>query len=88
VFVHLVNGNGQIAAQHDSSPQSSAYPTDLWLPGEVVIDTHTLSLPADASSGDYTLRIGLYVQASGQRLVAPGWPDGAIALPTTIRVDP
>jgi hypothetical protein len=88
VFVHLADGSGQIAAQHDAPPQNGAYPTDLWLPGEVVDDTHTLSLPVNAPPGDYTLQVGLYLQASGKRLPAPGWPDGAITLPVKVRVGP
>ncbi len=88
VFVHLVDAGGQIIAQVDRPPQSGGepYPTDLWLPGEVVIDTYRLSIPAGAPSGEYTIRVGLYLQENGQRLAIPGTSDDAFTLPATLRI--
>ncbi len=64
VFVHLFNEAGELVAQHDSWPQAGAYPTSLWLPPEIVKDTHTLHVPP----GSYSLAIGLYQAATGERL--------------------
>ena len=64
VFVHLINRDGVILAQRDAMPQSNAYPTSLWLPGEFVVDTY--ELPA-VDSG-YALQIGLYSPDDGARL--------------------
>ena len=82
VFVHLVDGNGQITAQSDSVPADGAAPTQSWLPGEVVIDRHTLKPPA---RGAYRLVVGMYDPASGQRLPATDEagrliPDAAVPL--------
>ena len=41
---------------------------NLWLPGEIISDTHALALPATLLPGRYTLRLGLYDPASGERL--------------------
>lgn len=88
VFVHLVDGGGSILAQQDRPPQTGGevYPTDLWLPGEVVEDDYALSIPPDAEPGAYTLRVGLYLPENGQRLALPGSADNAFILPVTVIV--
>ncbi len=88
VFVHLVYRDGLIVAQVDRPPQlnGAPYPTDLWLPGEVVADTYELAIPPDASPGTYALRVGLYSQENGQRLAIPGTPDDAYTLPVMVEV--
>jgi hypothetical protein len=68
VFVHLLDANGQVVAQHDSQPQGGAYPTSVWDAGEVVQDEHALALPSDLPPGGYDLRVGLYRLETGQRL--------------------
>jgi hypothetical protein len=72
VFVHLVDGSGQIVAQQDSPPGLGMLPTSGWVAGEVVDDRHPLTLPA----GRYTLRVGLYAPADGARLPARGATAG------------
>jgi hypothetical protein len=67
VFIHLVDDKGQIVAQHDSIPAGGTLPTSVWLPGEIISDTHKLSLPADLPPGTYTLQIGLYLPETGER---------------------
>jgi hypothetical protein len=68
VFVHLVDAAGNILAQSDAAPAGWARPTTGWLPGEVVLDTHTLTLPATLPEGPLSLRVGLYDPDSGARL--------------------
>jgi hypothetical protein len=60
VFTHLVNENGEIVAQVDSAPVSAAWLTSAWLPGEVIVDTRQIPLPAGLENGRYTLAFGLY----------------------------
>ncbi len=69
VFLHLLDEDGQIVAQSDAAP-GGGYATSQWLPQEVVIDTHTLVLPAGADRAAYRLRVGLYDPLSGERLIA------------------
>ncbi len=68
VFVHLVDASGQIIAQSDGEPANWARPTTGWLPGEYILDTHTLLLPDGSPPLPLTLRIGLYDPQTGQRL--------------------
>jgi 4-amino-4-deoxy-L-arabinose transferase-like glycosyltransferase len=65
VFVHLVDETGALLAQRDVSPQDGTYPTSLWAEGEYIIDIHTFMQIPD---GDYSLRVGLYSQITGDRL--------------------
>lgn len=69
-FVHLLDAEGHIVAQHDGPPGSDGkqLPTLGWLPGEYLVDTHLLQLPFDLPNGDYRLDVGLYDPATGQRL--------------------
>jgi len=67
-FVHLLDGNGEIMAQHDGPPGEGGLPTLGWLPGEYVTDSHRLQLPWDLPDGEYRLGVGLYDPATGLRL--------------------
>jgi hypothetical protein len=69
VFVHLVDAAGNIVAQSDAAPAGWTRPTTGWLPGEYVLDTHTLTLPATLPEGPLSLRVGLYDPDTGQRLL-------------------
>lgn len=70
VFLHLVDNEGRIVAQHDRVPGRRAkQPTTAWLPGEVVLDPVDLSLPPDLPPGRYTLRLGMYLPPAGPRLL-------------------
>ncbi len=58
-FVHLVNAEGQLIANHDGVPVGGAYPTSRWQPGVVVRDVHEISLNGVAP-GTYWLQAGMY----------------------------
>ncbi len=60
VFVHLVDANGKIIAQKDAPPQNGAYPTSFWETGEIIEDDYALTIPHDATPGNYRIVIGLY----------------------------
>jgi hypothetical protein len=84
----VLHAEGGIAAQRDRPPaqDGAPYPTDLWLPGEIVADTVEIALPEDIPPGEYGVRVGLYIQATGQRLSVPGTADNAVRLPVTITI--
>jgi hypothetical protein len=67
IFIHLVDSDGQILAQADGEPANWTRPTTGWVPGEYILDDHTLTIPPDLPA-DASLRIGLYDPATGQRL--------------------
>jgi len=69
VFNHLVDPDGTVVAQADSWPQGGAYPTLYWLPNEVVEDRYTIPVPPDVPPGEYTLLVGMYDAATGERPV-------------------
>lgn len=92
VFVHLLNGAGDLVASHDGEPVDGTYPTAAWHPGPLVQDTHYLSLPAELPPGEYDLRVGLYLLETGERLPVTGaageaYPDRALPL-STLKVVP
>jgi hypothetical protein len=83
IFIHLLDPQGNLAAQFDGPPAAGVYPTNLWDPGEIIADEHLLQgLP----KGHYTVQIGLYRPETGERLPAAGSPDGAVRL-TEVEVD-
>ncbi len=85
VFVQLLSSAGQVVAQRDLPPQAGAAPTTTWLPGEIVTDPYTLSLPADLQPGSYRLITGLYNAATGQRLPASSGGDFVELLAITVK---
>jgi hypothetical protein len=60
VFVHLIDGAGQLVAQQDNLPVEGLAPTETWKPGAVIRDRYRLAIPVDAAPGQYQVRIGLY----------------------------
>ncbi|MGH2543029.1 MAG: hypothetical protein ACRDIB_09540, partial [Ardenticatenaceae bacterium] len=84
VFVHATDEAGSPVAQADSSPVQGLYPTSAWLPGQVITDTHSISLPSDAAP--VALRFGLYSLTTLARLPATtesgqALPDAAVVIP-------
>jgi len=72
VFVHLLDGEGQLCGQRDALPHDGRLPTDLWVPGEVVVDSYEVPVAPEAAPGSYTFEIGMYEAPEGQRLAAVG----------------
>ncbi|MCW5861373.1 MAG: hypothetical protein KIS63_23960, partial [Caldilineales bacterium] len=60
VFVHLLDGSGQVIAQHDGDPVGGYTPTTRWRRGEIIADTHRIPLPTGVAPGDYGLKVGMY----------------------------
>ncbi|MCU0523115.1 MAG: glycosyltransferase family 39 protein [Anaerolineae bacterium] len=84
VFLHGVDAGGVLVAQDDGPPAGGAYPTSWWLTGDVIRDRRTI--PIGAPLATQTLRVGMYVPATGERLRAVDangvrLPDDAVPLP-------
>lgn len=60
LFVHLVDGQGNIVAQYDSRPYGGRWPVPAWPVGEAVQEVVGLDLPADLPAGSYQIRLGWY----------------------------
>jgi hypothetical protein len=68
-------------------PCNQSRPTISWVPGQTVIDMHSMSLPVDLAPGVYTLTAGLYRADTIERLPAydaqgQRWPEDAVVLGT------
>lgn len=79
VFVHVLDGSGQLIAQADGDPLAGAYPFFQWTPGSITEDIRLLEL----SASNLSLRVGLYDRLTGERLTATAsdgtsWPDNAV----------
>ncbi len=70
VFVHLLDGQGQLVWGSDGPPLGGLYPTSAWRHSEIVVDPRSLALDG-APPGAYTLAVGLY------------HPDTLVRLPVT-----
>jgi hypothetical protein len=68
VFVHLLDDSGNLVTQSDAIPDRWTRPTTGWMVGEYIRDSHTLSLPSNLTSGDYTLLVGFYDTVTSERL--------------------
>ncbi len=86
IFIHALDANGEILAQQDAQPVQNSYPLTVWPTDLLIADTHTLTLPDDASVASFA--VGLYDPVDFTR-----WPiwdalgsllaDGRILLPIT-----
>lgn len=86
VFVQMLDANGRILTQQDQFPANGARPTTGWVPGEIVRDMYTLTIPAGSSAGLYQIVVGLYDAHSGSRLPRRDQTGDAITLAPTIEV--
>lgn len=70
VFVHLYGPDGKLWTQQDNPPVSGTYPTSEWQPGETIVDSYDLQIPANLPPGSFTLAVGLYDSQTQERLPA------------------
>jgi hypothetical protein len=68
VFVHLIDKDGQLVGTGDGPPLGGGFPTQMWRPGDSVVDEHLVPLPPDLATGSYALRVGWYNPVTGARL--------------------
>jgi hypothetical protein len=68
VFVHLYGPGGELLNQADGYPIAGLAPFWLWQAGQTIEDHRSLTLPDGANQEEYTIGIGLYNPATGERL--------------------
>ena len=68
VFVHLAGTDERIVAQGDGFPAYGSRPTTSWRTGEVIEDTHIVSIGPGVLPESYRLWVGLYNPETMQRL--------------------
>jgi 4-amino-4-deoxy-L-arabinose transferase-like glycosyltransferase len=78
VFLHLSDGASPPVAQIDTEPGDGLLPTTIWPGDTMLVDRYGVLLPAGLPPGEYTLLVGLYDIASGERLTVTldGSPAG------------
>ncbi len=78
VFIHIdLVGRKDQRIHGDHYPVQGLYPTDRWLPGDIVRDKVRLKVPRNFSPGRYTIYLGFYSD-DPRMTVLPGFPqDGA-----------
>lgn len=79
VFVHVVDAAGAIVAQSDAEPAGWNRPTTGWLPGEIVLDSHSLGVGLNELAA-YRVVVGLYDPLTGQRLTTAAGGDSLTLL--------
>lgn len=67
VFVHLRGEGTQIWGSGDGWPVDGQAPTTTWTPGQIITDTHTITVGATTPAGLYDLDMG-WLDANGDRL--------------------
>lgn len=71
-FVHLLDDNGTLLAQHDGIPANGMRPATTWQAGEQIVDTHEFTVP-EGVTGNGRLVIGLYdTETLERQLLANG----------------
>ncbi len=89
-FVHLLGADGRPVAQQDKLNPAD-FPTRRWPLDRYVRDPYAFELPDDLPAGRYRLTVGLWLQASGQRLPVvdeTGRPLGDVYLVQEVVVEP
>ena len=70
VFVHVLDAQGALIAQHDSPPLQGLLPFLEWQPGDRARDVHPIDLPATVDGGAHAIAVGLYDIVTGRRIPA------------------
>lgn len=84
-FVHLQDAWGYRWSQ----VEPDAYPSEQWTAGDEIVQRVNVPLPPGMPAGDYQLRVGLFNQATGERLPqldAAGRYAGSAALISPIPI--
>lgn len=68
VSVVGLDAQGNIVAQHDSSPLEGLSPTSDWPPGALRLDVHRVALPPSLAAGKYDLGVRVYWYGDQQPL--------------------
>jgi len=80
IFVHLTDTAGQVMAQHDGYPLDGSYPTSAWPVGVILADRVEIPIPPDLPPGEYTLKTGMYLLSTLERLPVAGDVSGENAI--------
>jgi hypothetical protein len=94
VFTHLVgetynaSTDNFLWGQQDNEPVNGQAPTTAWAPEDIIVDSYTIPVAADAPPGRYQIEVGMYGLVDGVRLpvLAHGESIGDQVLLETVEV--
>ena len=66
IFVHVLNAEGYILTQADTTPVQGRYPTSQWRVGVTITDLHTILV--EDLPDDFSIRLGMYRLPDATRL--------------------
>jgi hypothetical protein len=84
IFMHVRNDAGETVAGWDMMPRYNTFPTTDWPLIERIDDVHIVPLSQDLPPGEYTIALGMYDWATGERLPAFGAAGESLAEATVI----
>jgi len=85
IFTHVVAPEGAPVAQADQI----GVPSYSWQPGDLFLQLHQFSIPANTPAGNYPLAIGIYTQTDSQRIpLTGGSQSGDLFTATDLVVTP
>jgi hypothetical protein len=67
VFVHVTDAAGNVLGQWDGPPVNGWYPSDAWLPEQIIADRRHVPLSSAPGAGGVRAAVGLYTLDTGQR---------------------
>lgn len=70
VFVHAIDGSGEIVGQSDAPPAQGYWPLTTWQPGVTVRDRHVFDLEEPYDTVHHQVVVGLYHSVTRDRLPA------------------
>lgn len=86
VFAHILAADGHLVGQHDGPPAGGARPTAGWLPGEIIVDEHSMTF-REPYAGPARIEVGLYDPLTMARVPLPNGQD-SLLLPAVLTVSP
>ncbi len=69
IFVHIDTRGNRLHGDHD--PVAGAFPTNYWLPGDVIKDTHKINVGSYSALGTYTIHMGLFQGSARMKVLPP-----------------
>ncbi len=87
IFDRLLDSQQQPWGGYDRIPKET-YPTNFWVPGEVVSDGFAVPVDANAPDGIYNIVIGLYDETDPAATSLPLFREGQPLESTSVRIGP
>lgn len=68
-FVHIDTAGNRLHGDH--FPLNGDFPTNTWLPGDIIKDTHEIPVESYSKAGNYTLNFGFYIGSNRMKIAPP-----------------